>query len=128
MGEADYLWAVEDFISLLDPDGAPMNFRDRLPIAALTLYFHDVDDRHEAFIQQGVVQPFTELMASTAASFVEILAPWITLLIVHCEVGVSRSAGMGLALAEHYEGDPSWYHRHKAPNQRVYRLMREVLK
>lgn len=47
--------------------------------------------------------------------------------LIHCDAGISRSAGMAAALAKFYTGDDFWFFKHKRPNMLVYRLMMEAL-
>ena len=45
---------------------------------------------------------------------------WI---IVHCEAGVSRSAGAVAALSKLLNGDDSYFFKHFLPNTLVYKLI-----
>ncbi len=50
--------------------------------------------------------------------------------VVHCEAGISRSAGCAAALAEHFEGDKAHFFRSDlvySPNRHILSLLRQKL-
>lgn len=46
---------------------------------------------------------------------------------VNCEAGMSRSAGVGAAIARYFLGDDDWIFRTKIPNRRCYRMVLDAL-
>lgn len=48
-------------------------------------------------------------------------------LIVHCDAGYSRSAGVAAAAAKYYLGDDTWFYKHKEPNSMCYSFVLEEL-
>ena len=79
---------------------------------------------------------FDETMAKSVADFVRRWDKHIDTVVCHCELGVSRSAGMAAALAKHYTGDdsaffepPGMYNNQVrfVPNMRVYRKVLQAL-
>lgn len=67
--------------------------------------------------------------ADTVADFVKsALSQGITVFVVQCQAGWSRSAGMASALALHLNGDKEAYaHGEVRPNQRVFRMVLTAL-
>lgn len=106
-------------ISLIDIDSNPVLFAKNEQIKSiLRLSFNDVDR-----------DSFGAMNENDANSIVSFCAKWLpdTNLIVHCEAGVSRSAGVCAAILKRYEGSDmqifgNAYYR---PNMHCYR---EVLK
>ena len=106
-------------ISITDIDSNPVLFAQNEQIKSiLRLAFNDVDRGN-----------FGAMNENDANSIVSFCAKWLpdTNLIVHCEAGVSRSAGVCAAILKWYEGSDvqifgNAYYR---PNMHCYR---EVLK
>ena len=44
-------------------------------------------------------------------------------IVVNCEAGVSRSAGVGAALSKIYNNDDNWFFKNRCPNMLVYRTI-----
>lgn len=102
-------------ISITDIDGSPVCFAKNEKIKAiLRLSFNDVDK-----------DDFGAMLSNDANSIVRFCLKWLpqTNLIVHCEAGVSRSAGVCAAILKWYEGSDmqifgNTYYR---PNMHCYR-------
>ena len=84
----------------------------------LRLEFDDVDCGEEAI---------TEFDAMRIKGYVE--ANKEKTIIIHCDAGVSRSAGIAAALMKHYNGDDSeiFDNPRYVPNMLCYRIMLNVL-
>jgi predicted protein tyrosine phosphatase len=66
--------------------------------------------------------------ANKVAAFINRVADKINLLIVHCDAGISRSAGVGIAIAEETGLDEvakSLLQTHPHYNRDVYRIIKE---
>lgn len=70
-------------------------------------------------------EAMTELQAEEVVRFVRDMQDSIKALVIHCDAGVSRSAGMGAALAKCINGDDQWVFDSPLylPNMYVYRLV-----
>jgi len=133
-------------ISITDPgseDATPIN----PPQAILRLKFHDVDHRikkqEDCKLCDGTgksklfpdilgghcyactnkidIKVFDESYAEQILEFVSTYALDVGLIVVHCEVGISRSAGVASALSLIYNGEDQYYFDHYLPNMLVYR-------
>jgi predicted protein tyrosine phosphatase len=80
-------------ISISDPEAEPADISPRFA-AVLRLHFDDVNERHE---QSDIL--FAADHARTIADFVDVW-PDAERLIVHCNMGVSRSPGVALGLCD----------------------------
>ena len=71
----------------------------------------------------------TELQAREILSFVKTHLPWISNIVVHCEAGISRSAGVAAALAKILNGNDDfffdYFHNRYVPNMTCYRRILE---
>ena len=87
----------------------------------LYLEFNDWDD--------GAPDCINEQQAQEIAEFAEKYHDKVELIVVHCDGGVSRSAGCGAAILKYYTGDDSLIFDYSAyrPNMLVYRLVLEAL-
>lgn len=106
-------------ISITDVDSFPVIFAKNEQIkAVLRLSFNDVDG-----------SDFGAMTSNDADSIVRFCSDWLpqTNLLVHCEAGVSRSAGVCAAILKWYEGSDKqiFENTHYRPNMHCYR---EVLK
>ena len=106
-------------ISITDIDSNPVLFAQNEHIKSiLRLSFSDVDRGN-----------FGAMNENDANSIVSFCAKWLpdTNLIVHCEAGVSRSAGVCAAILKWYEGSDMqiFENAYYRPNMHCYR---EVLK
>lgn len=101
--------------------GAP--FRNvRCGMLALYLEFHDLDDKSPGNYHAGL---FKEEHALAIARFVrESTASFI---LVNCEAGISRSAGVVLALRRYYGGNTEEVFQKAIPNIYVANILSRVL-
>jgi predicted protein tyrosine phosphatase len=120
-------------ISIVSPyrEGTP--FKDnpnRLDI--LRLYFYDIDSSKEEskvsyddLMAQYGSGVFTEEQAQQIIDFVEKYKDQVELIVVHCEAGISRSAGVGAAILKQLTGDDSFIFNDNRflPNMFVYRTL-----
>jgi predicted protein tyrosine phosphatase len=91
-GAESYAWR-EPFavISITDPGSRPVTFAQSTPLARCDLQFWDV-------VEGAPGELFDAAMAQRVLSFVEQECGEATLLLVHCEAGISRSTAMADAL------------------------------
>lgn len=108
----DRPWAV---ISIRNPDMDPLPFRCRNLNGVLHLAFDDVDK-----VSNGYTA-FSTDMAKQIWDFVKGLE--VELLLVHCNLGASRSPAVAAALDKVLHGDDEKWFRTKTPNRRVYRCL-----
>lgn len=117
-------------ISITDPQLIPPTLAPSPYCAAvLRLRFSDVDERFARMqVSTPYVIAFTSEMAQQVAHFVnEHFGQGIRLFIIHCEAGMSRSAGIATAISQHYNLDEIFFLTHYRPNIWVRRLMLEAL-
>lgn len=99
-------------ISITDPTipglspGSPVDFPPcDTRIAVLPLEFGDFHEKHFGIEHEGVSVKhwaMTPGHGRNIAEFVSHFWPRVSLLLIHCEAGVSRSASMAVAIADHY--------------------------
>ena len=87
---------------------------------SLFLKFHDLDRKYNDY------KLFDSLDAHKILKFVNHFIEEIELIVVNCEAGVSRSAGVAGALSKLINGDDSEYFKHSLPNMLVYRTILNV--
>lgn len=118
-------------ISILSPGSKKLNlYMPSNCLGICSLQFHDVDDifisNFSAWCSERKITPFTEKNAKNILSFVNIVKNYIEILCVHCEAGISRSAGVAGALSKIYNGDDSYYFKNYIPNIYVYRVLLQI--
>ena len=115
------------FISITDPDKDPVVFckaPHSAVIAVCRISFDDVDQKKK---------PEDILMSDEDAQkikkYVERYKDKVEQIIVHCEAGVSRSAGTMAAIMEWLEGDKFsiWNNPRYTPNRHCYRRMMDAI-
>jgi predicted protein tyrosine phosphatase len=124
-------------ISITDPDYPQAEFpNDHNRVAILRLQFHDFSqepEEFEALLRQAEppadleaprkwVLP-TEEHARQIVRFVREMVPRVEKIVIHCEAGISRSAGVGAALAHCLKQPDIHFYDHGIPNHRVRRLV-----
>jgi predicted protein tyrosine phosphatase len=107
-------------ISITDPDSEPLKLTQRNLIARLRLQFWDLlsdtEDGRAIFDSE---------MAETVLDFVERGCGGATMLVIHCEAGISRSTGLGNALGRIFGVEVRHENREFAnPNILVMRVVR----
>ncbi len=90
-------------------------------IGLLRLMFDDVDPR--LGYRGTSIRLFDERHARAAAEFVTAHVRDSELLLIHCEFGRSRSAGLGAAVSRWQHGEDAEFFVRFAPNRHVYELM-----
>lgn len=135
-------------ISITDPNSEPATFTDNDNFQAmLSLEFHDIDHRIKkqkdckmcggtgksklfpdindghcyACTDKMDIILFDEKMAIQILDFVDLYKNKIEMIVVHCEAGISRSAGVAGALSLILNSSDQYYFDHYLPNMLVYR-------
>jgi len=90
-------------------------------VGLLRLSFDDVD-QSLGYLGSSI-RLFDDGHARSAAEFVSEHLPATGLLVIHCEHGRSRSAGLGAALSRWQNGDDAEFFTRFAPNRHVYEVM-----
>jgi predicted protein tyrosine phosphatase len=104
-------------ISITDPNYkmAKINQEEK---NILRLQFYDID---QIIKEEGVIlYPISDNQCEQIKYFVEYNFKNIIDLYVHCEAGISRSAGIAAAIAKYYFGDDSKYFKKYLPNKYCY--------
>lgn len=83
-------------------------------MAILQLAFDDVEE------QYGDEKPISELQAKQIVEFVEDYKDSIDLIIVHCDAGISRSAGVCAALSKWLVNEDKRFFSGYVPNMKCY--------
>lgn len=121
-------------ISIRSPSGEPARLpRNDLRMDVLWLEFHDVDDTEEGKRALRIInnfgqeaKPFDAGMAGQVREFMERNAT-APIVIVNCEMGISRSAGLAAALSKSLIGDDEEYFKRYVPNTTVYKRVIEEM-
>jgi predicted protein tyrosine phosphatase len=117
-------------ISITDPQHVSPNLaHSSFCRAVLRLRFSDVDERFARMqVHTPYVIAFTSDMAQQVVRFVrEQLDEGTRLFVIHCEAGMSRSAGVATALSQHYNREEAFFLTHYRPNTWVRGLLLEAL-
>ncbi len=133
-------------ISISDPSSNKVKIISK-PVDILSLQFHDIDksliarDKCTACKGTGYlpeyknindghcyrcttmldIKLFTDQQAEQILNFIDKYEKTVDLIIVHCEAGISRSAGVAGALSLIYNGSDQYYFDKYIPNIFVYR-------
>ena len=123
-------------ISITDPKSEPVN----LPLPdydVLRLSFHDLDQTYP--ISGPAIVLFDQVMANQIKDFM-MMKVWVHMgrhlddnelvVIVHCEAGISRSAGVAAALSKHFLEDDSRFFSNAGlylPNRLAYSVLLNAL-
>ena len=105
-------------ISITDPNSEKVKIKNK-PIDILSLQFFDLDKDIGQFPYSQFI--FTINQAQQILNFVKKYKNKVNLIIVHCEAGISRSAGVAGALSLIYNGTDEYYFEKYLPNMFVYR-------
>ncbi len=117
-------------LSSTDPQGTHPKIAPSEQLRALlTLQFSDVDrvlPRLQA--KSAYVRSCTPEIARRIAAFVQAQrAQGVRLFVIHCEAGMSRSAGVAAALSQFYNGDEFFFLHHYRPNVLVREMVLAAL-
>ena len=117
-------------ISIGEPQMKPAPLADSPQCkAVLRLHFSDVASDLPRLRSVMHVAPFTPELARQIADFVrEQMQNNVNLIVVHCEAGMSRSAGVATALSQFYNHDETHFLVHYRPNAHVRRVMLNALR
>ena len=144
--------STEPFIAISITDPASKKVKFVPSQATLFLQFHDVDHRYKkredckickgtgkigifADINDGHcysctdkmdIKVFDESYAKQILDFVKKYEEFVDLIVVHCEAGISRSAGVAGALSLILNGEDQYYFDNYLPNVLVYRKIINV--
>jgi len=89
-------------------------------MAILKLAFDDVEE------QYGDEMPISELQAKQIVEFVDDYKNSIDLIIVHCDAGISRSAGICAALSKWLTNDDKIFFSGYVPNMKCYHTVLNI--
>lgn len=113
-------------ISITDPKSKSVKLINRKNslLDILELQFHDLDKntsntKYDKFL-------FTDHDAKKILDFVIKYEHLVETFLIHCEAGISRSAGIAGALSMIYNNDDRKYFQSYLPNMLVYRTILEV--
>lgn len=81
----------------------------------IKLGFYDVEETFDVEIFA-----MSDDDAEAIIDFCNIIMPSVDILIVQCDAGISRSAGVGAAISKYYFGDDQWVFNTKRPNMHCY--------
>jgi predicted protein tyrosine phosphatase len=109
------------YISITDPDKKMANLYGNEK-NILRLNFYDIETQVKD-LEDKIFDPMQEEDALRVAEFINKNKEDIELLIVHCEAGISRSAGVAAALSKFLSGDDMYYFTcgRFRPNMTCYR-------
>ena len=97
-------------------------------VGVLRVAFADVANPNTDGIPKEAI--FNHEMAGLLLNFYNLMEQQgVEVMMIHCEAGISRSAGVAAALSKIHEGDDSYYFSSRGPylpNSLVYRRMLEV--
>ena len=110
-------------ISISDPESRKPRIRETgLCKGVLRLHFHDAEPV-EGFNLPGEIQIMTPRHAKAIWQFILPRVTEISLVIVHCEQGMSRSPAVGAAICLGLGEDCARFFEEYQPNQYVYQLV-----
>lgn len=113
-------------ISIRDPDRKPVRIKERKGLrAVLRLAFDDVEPVGDVEIPPGL-RKMSEADASAIWRFVDEHKASVGLLVVHCEMGLSRSPAVAAAVTRALGGDDAPFFEEYTPNLFVYDLLLKV--
>lgn len=112
-------------ISITDPKNKDVLI-NHLEYKILRLKFHDMEKDYDEDGKFPGIILFNESMAKQIVNFVNLHNP--SLIAIHCEVGISRSAGCAAALSRYYNDDDSmFFSGGYLPNKLVYKTLLDLL-
>lgn len=114
----NYTWdKSKDYavISISPPGNEPewLQLEDHI-IGIIKLGFDDVDKKEDG------LEPLSKIDAAAIVEFCSIVLPYADRLIVHCDAGISRSAGITAAISKYYFNNDNWVFKKKIPNMHCY--------
>jgi predicted protein tyrosine phosphatase len=112
-------------ISITDPN-LPLAKLKLMENNILRLQFHDIEQAIKT-LDGKVFFPMTESDSWKVASFMKNNNKNMDILIVHCEAGISRSAGVAAAISKFFMNSDDYYFRTFLPNRWCYRKVLDAL-
>ena len=107
-------------ISIRNPDSSKAVIpKDEMRRAILHLAFQDIEPMDTSSLP-AFVKPITAAQAGEIWRFVLGRPAGVQTLVVHCELGVSRSPGVAAGVCQGLGGDATPYFRDYMPNRYVY--------
>lgn len=94
----------------------------------LFLQFSDFDEPSDKMDDELKASLFNFDVAKTVWLFIDTHVDSIETIVVNCEAGISRSAGMVAAISKVLNGEDDYFFKHFLPNMLVYKLMLKVKK
>lgn len=120
-------------ISITDPDEPLVRLPSNSVFSpVLRLKFHDTDKEKDEWINRfnklETIYGITNIQAYEISEFVKENWNSSDYMIVQCEAGISRSAGVAAAIAKWAFGDDVFYFKKYIPNRRCYNMvLRELI-
>ncbi len=112
---SDQPWAAISISSRADHP--QLDARNRVGLLQL-VFFDTAEPSHR--------QAITRAQADAILDFVEQVWEQVASLLIHCEIGLSRSPAVAAALSQiYYQEEGPWF-RHDFPNRLVYRRLLEA--
>lgn len=119
----DFGSAVISIKTRTDPSDPHIKFTNDNNIKEiLFMRFNDAENEVEGGITYGEAHKISEFIRHIAKDRDDVQT-----LVVHCDAGESRSAGVAAAIAKKYFKDDEDFFRKYTPNMRCYRLVLEEL-
>jgi predicted protein tyrosine phosphatase len=116
-----------------EPSDFPSKLSTENRLGFIRLEFADLEGVSEAYRQYAEIYRkrlaalYSKEQAKQVVEFVKPLWDKIDLLVIHCHAGLSRSTGIGKALAEVYDPEKiDFYDKLYMPNKLVYNLTLEA--
>lgn len=109
-------------ISITDPESSDPNLRlNDYCVGILRLKFHDTE---ESTVRDGkLLVPMSKEQAQSIVEFVVKNAKSVDSIVVHCEAGLSRSAGVAAALSLILRGTDKEFFLTYIPSMHCYRMV-----
>lgn len=118
-------------ISIFDDEGEPNLPSNTLRKETLFLKFHDIDLRHEQFLNSRTEEEnkrfiiFDTIMADKVLKFVESSIRGVELILINCHAGICRSVATAAALSKILNNEDDKIFKSGIPNMRVYSTILE---
>jgi predicted protein tyrosine phosphatase len=110
-------------ISITDPHQKPAELRAK---NILRLSFYDINEPIKT-LDGKMFDPMTSDDADKIVEYIKTFPKNIANIYVHCEAGISRSAGVAAAIAKYLINDDERFFLSKVPNRHCYKLLLEKL-